>query len=91
MRVLSGFFCRLHLMHLMQLGVLSLKQNLKSFYSCYFQTSDGGHTGGQAHDQGVQVVGVGGMGGLDLDSGAEKLNIRMVTVLLLVSVLFSLL
>ena len=84
MRVLSGFFCRLYLMHLMQLGVLS-------FHFCYFQTSDGGHTGGQAHDQGVQVVGVGGMGGLDLDSGAEKLNMRMVTVLLLVSVLFSLL
>merc|ERR1719232_1221414 len=58
--------------------------------SLQFQTSDGGH-GGQGHDRGVQVVGVGGMGGLDLDSGAEKLNIRMVTVLLLVSVLFSLL
>ena len=71
--------------------IKTLKLNLKSSHSWYFQTSDGGHAGGQASDQGVQVVGVGGMGGLDLDSGAGKLNMRMVTVLLLVPVLFGLL
>ena len=71
--------------------IKTLKLNLKSSLSWYFQTSDGSHAGGQASDQGVQVVGVGGMGGLDLDSGAGKLNSRMVTVLLLVPVLFGLL
>ena len=56
----------------------------------FFQTSDGGR-GAEAGDQGVQVVGVGGTGGLDLDSGASEVIRRTVKAIIMLLMLARLL